>query len=269
MASTNTIPVGLNSHSKYVAFGDDCQFNDIYGYAYIVVKRSRIPWIIRELEAIKTLFSFPTEVTLHCRVMFSGDQRRKAGLSHLTREGIESIVIRCLLLLNNAGVHVRFSSGSLQEFKDTMGNTLTMWDHVNATKLHAPLHHDPKGLISLLSQMCLMVPAPDRRFARSEEWEIVVSKDTTPAKLIGKGSRQAHHLMNGFSSIGAPEGQVFQFTPRISTEATHPLLQLADVAVYALCHALDGSEKAAFWRSQLPSLRQLHHIPYKPIKPHI
>jgi hypothetical protein len=266
VATTKNIPVGQNGDSQYVAFGDDCRFGDICGYAFVVVKRSRIPRVIRQLDAIKAHYKYPAGVPLHCYVLFNGFQREDAGLDHLSRKDAEDIVTRCLMLMNNEGMHVRFSNGSLQQVKDTLGNAMTMWDHVKNEKLEVPLNHDPKGLISWLAQMCLLVPAPDRRFARAEDWEVVISQDTTKVKWLGKGSRQAHNLINAFSSINAPEGDFYQFTPRISNEATHSLLQLADVAVYALCHALDDSEKEAFWRTRLPTIRLLHRVPYNPIK---
>jgi hypothetical protein len=261
MASTKNAPVGQNGDSAYVAFGDDCQFGDICGYAFVVARRSRIQRVIRQLDAIKAHYKFPPGVPLHCRVLFNGDLREKAGLGHLTRKDAEDIVTRCLLLMNNEAIHVRFSSGSLQQVKETLGDTMTMWDHVKNEELQVPLNHDPKGLISWLAQMCLIVPAPDRRFARAEDWEVVISQDTTKVKWLGTGSRQAHNLINAFSSINAPEGDFHQFTPRISNEATHSLLQLADVAVYAFCHALDASEKGAFWRT-LPPIRLRHNVPY-------
>jgi hypothetical protein len=261
-ASNNVIPVGQSKDSTYVAFGDDCQFEDICGYAFAVVKRSRIPWVIRELNAIKAHFRFPTGVPVHCKVLFHGSKRTAAGLDHLNRTDAESIVIRCLMLINNAGVHVRFSHASLQASKNKLGDTLNMWDHVKNVEVRVPVNHAPKGLISLLAQLCLLVPAPERRFARPEEWEIVISRDKTQVKWIGKGERQAHNLINAFSTINVPEGQFNHFTPRISTEATDSLLELADVAVYALCHALNVSEKEVFWRTQLPSIRSLHVVQY-------
>jgi hypothetical protein len=113
-----------------------------------------------------------------------------------------------------------------------------------------------------------MVPASDRKFAHAHEWELVISPDATKIKSMGEGKRQVHNLMSGgFSSIGALEGQFHQFMPHIGTESVHPLLQLADVAAYALSHALDPSDWSSFWRTQLPTIRLLHRVPYTPIKP--
>jgi hypothetical protein len=268
MAETSYTAVGRNPQAKYVAFGDDCHFNDICGYAYVVVKRSRIPWILREIGTIKDEFRIPHATPLHCRVLFGFHQRQKAGLEHLNGNDARSIILKCLLLLNNIGAHVRFAHGILSGFEATMGNSITLREQEGDQGIVLPAHPNPKALISLLAQMCLMVPAPDRRFANSHEWELVISRDATKAKWIGDGGQQSHNLMSGgFSSIGAPEGQFHQFTPHISTEADHPLLQLADVAVYSLSHALDTGENSSFWRTQLPTIRLLHHIPYTPIKP--
>lgn len=268
MTNNNIITVGRDSETKYVAFGDDCHFSDICGYAYVVVKRSRIPWILREINRIKDEFHIPHTTPLHCRVLTSIDQRRKAGLEHLGEDQARSIIIKCLLLLNNIGAHVRFASGNLSAYEAVMGNSMTMRQQASEIEVVLPVHTSPKALLSMLAQLCLMVPAPDRKFAHADEWELVISQDSTMIKSLGDGKRQVHNLMSGgFSSINAPDGQFHQFMPHISTEAAHPLLQLADVVVYSLCHALDPGEKTRFWRTQLPTIRLLHRIPYTPIKP--
>ncbi|MCO5411105.1 hypothetical protein [Ralstonia mojiangensis] len=263
----NIITVGRNPETKYVAFGDDCHFNDICGYAYVVVKRSRISWTLRELNRIKDEFGIPRTTPLHCRVLFSADQRRSAKLDHLDDTQARSIVIKCLLLLNNVCAHVRFANGSLGAYAAAMGDSIEMRNQAGDIEVVLPVHTSPKALLSLLAQIALMVPASDRKFARAEEWELVISQDATKIKSIGNGKRQVHNLMSGgFSSIGAPQGQFHQFVPHVSTEAAHPLLQLADVAVYSLTHALDVSEKTRFWRTQLPTIRLLHQVPYSPVR---
>jgi hypothetical protein len=268
MADKNYSPVGRDPNSKYVAFGDDCHFNDICGYAYVVVKRSRIPLVLREINKIKDGFRIPYATAIHCRELIHPDARRKAGLDHIDDAQAQSIVIKCLLLLNNVGAHVRFASGSFNAYEAAMGDSITMRNQAGEIEAVLPVHASPKALLSTLAQVSLMVPAPDRKFAHAHEWELVISQDATKIKSLGDGKRQVHNLMSGgFSSIGAPEGQFHQFTPHISTEAVHPLLQLADVAAYSLSHALDPSEKSRFWRTQLPTIRLLHRIPYAPIKP--
>lgn len=268
MAEKNYSPVGRDPNSRYVAFGDDCHFNDNCGYAYVVVKRSRIAWVLREINKIKDEFRIPHATALHCRVLFGFHQRQKAGLEHLDENSARAIVIRCMLLLNNIGAHVRFASGSVSVYEAVMGGSITMRNQAGEVEAVLPVHTNPKALLGMLAQMCLMVPAPDRKFANAAEWELVISQDATQTKSIGDRKSQAHNLMSGgFSSIDAPEGQFHQFMPHISTEAVHPLLQLADVAVYSLTHALENGENARFWRTQLPTIRLMHYIPYTPIKP--
>lgn len=265
--ANDIITVGQNPETKYVAFGDDCHFNDICGYAYVVVKRSRISWTLREIDKIKDEFDIPRTTPLHCRVLFSADQRRNAKLDHIDDAQAQSIVIKSLLLLNNACAPVRFAHGGLGAYKAAMGDSIEMRDQAGNVEVVLPVHTNPKALLSLLAQIALMVPAPDRKFAHADEWELVISQDATKIKSIGNGKRQVHNLMSGgFSSIGAPQGQFHQFMPHISTETAHPLLQLADIAVYSLTHALDVSEKTRFWRTQLPAIRLLHRIPYSPAK---
>lgn len=262
MTDTKTIQVGNASDSTYVAFGDDCQFNDICGYVLIGLRRSRIGVITRELDRIKDGFKIPRSTPLHCRVLCGFHQREKAGLGHLTREDAQNTVLRCLLLLNNYGMHVKFAHARLSEFSAKLGDTLTLSDQQQANPIDLAVHHDPKGLISLLSQTSMIVPWADRKLSRFNAVEIVASADKTQAKLFGNGSRQAHNLLQGFSDIGAAPGSVFQFSPRISTTAEDPLLQLADVVVYALCHQLDEEKGQSFWRTQLPPIKNLQSIPW-------
>jgi hypothetical protein len=270
MAKTNYTPVGRDPQSNYVAFGDECYLpvSGICGYAYVVVKRSRIPWIMREIDKIKDEFQIPHATALHCRVLFSIDQRRKAGLEHLNEDHARSIILKSMILLNNVGAHVRFASCALSTYAAAMGDSITMRNQAGEIEAVLPVHTNEKALVALLANVSLMIPAPDRKFARSEDWEIVISEEGSKTKSIGDRRGKVHNLMSGgYSSIGAPEGQFHQFTPHISTPAVHPLLQLADVASYSLSHALDTSEKSWFWRTQLPTIRLLHHIPYTPIKP--
>lgn len=263
-----TIPVGSNSNSTYVAYGDDCQFGDICAYALVVVKRQRIGWILRELDLIKQHFKLPTSTALHCRVLFSGHQRGKvAELAHLSPADVRSIVIRIFLLFNNVGIHICFAHTSLRGFSETMGETINMWDEAKSSRVDLSIHHDPKGVISMLAQMCMMAPSPHRRFAKPHEWEIVISRDKTTVRLFGDSGRQAHNLVNGHSEIGAPAGQIFQFQQRVCSDSEAPLLQLADVAAYALAHAQEQDPKDRFWQRDLPSLNLRHDIFFKPRHP--
>ncbi|WP_231937720.1 hypothetical protein [Burkholderia lata] len=263
---SNIIAVGKNQDSKYVAYGDDCHYPPFCGFAYVVVQRSRIPWVLREIASIKTAFGMPADQRLHCRELFHHHAREKVGLSHLTVADAQSIIIRCLLLVNNAGIHVRFSHARLDEFVATMGNTMNLGNATDGTTATLALHGDPKGLISWLAQMALLVPAPYTRFKHAHDWEVVVSADRTPTRMLGDKRSQAHNLINPFSSIGAPDGMFFQMTPRVSNDDAAPMLQLADVAAYSLTHTLDMTDKGRFWRTQLPSIRLLHTVPYTPIK---
>jgi len=169
----------------------------------IGLRRSRIGVIIRELDRIKDGFKIPRSTPLHCRVLFGFHQRDKAGLGHLTREDAQSAVIRCLLLLNNYGMHVKFAHARLSEFSAKLGDTLTLSDQQQRNPIELAVHHDPKGLISLLSRTSMIIPWADRKLPRFNAVEIVASADKTQAKLFGNGSRQAHNLLQGFSDIGA------------------------------------------------------------------
>lgn len=77
MGNAKTIFVGSDSGARYFAFGDDSQFGDVIVYAFIFVATTRVRAIERKITELKKDFKIPIEVTLHCRTLFSGQQRQK------------------------------------------------------------------------------------------------------------------------------------------------------------------------------------------------
>lgn len=256
MEKSNIIGVGENNQARYLAFGDDSQFGDTLVYAFAFVQRGRVQSVERRLLALKDRFNIPQETTLHCRVLFSGQQREKAGLGHLTPRDARWIVSHAVRILNQRRVLVRYATASLTEWKAALGDELELDGETDGEALKLPVKMDPKGVLAILAQACFIVPPNGSEGPTASQCEIIVSEDRSKVQFIGPRKRRADRMYAGFSDIGAPDGQVFQLQPT-SVEATgHPLLQLADIAAYTCSHAMaDRNGDNAFFRSQHDRLR--------------
>lgn len=110
--------------------------------------------------------------------------------------------------------------------------------HIDGTQLHTmPVTPDPKGFLGLLMQACF-TPVDGRKEPPIHEYQIVVSRDSTPVKFLGARKQQAHNWGRGFSTINAPPNSVFQYDPTIQTAQQTPILEIADVLAYSCAHAL-------------------------------
>ena len=255
MGSSNIIPVGRNDQASFMAFGDDSHFNDTLAYAFAIVERGRVGAIEQRLSALKDRFKIPQDVVLHCRVLFSGHQREKAGLSHLTRRDIERVVSHVVRIMNQHRVLVRYSVCSLAEWKAAIGDEIELLDAYNKPAERVPVNADPKGILTLLAQACFAVPPDGSEGPTASQCQIVVSGERTMVRFVGRTRKRADLMYSGFSDIGAPDGQAFQLDPTIVDAADAPLLQLADVAAYICSHAWKVDAESAFFKQQHAHLR--------------
>jgi len=77
----NIKKVGQNPKAPFCAFGDDSAYKDVLAYAYAVFHRKNISKAKKALNSIKEKFHIPIDVPIHCRILFSGNQRKKANLN--------------------------------------------------------------------------------------------------------------------------------------------------------------------------------------------
>lgn len=255
MGTASTIPVGASDKASYLAFGDDSQVRDTLVYAFALVRRTRLGAVEARIAALKERFKIPNEIVLHCRVLFSGQQRQKAGLSHLTPQDVRSIVARAITIMNHGSVLVRYSVGDLSKFGSTIGSELEMQHESDGSTTKLPVKLDPKGLLGMLMQACFAVSPDGSQGPPASECKVFVSEDSTMVEFIGAKRRRADGMYSGFSDIGAPSGQVFQLQPTIVSAASQPLLQLADIAAYVCSHSVDDSPENAFFREQRDRFR--------------
>ncbi|SRR5581483_6298943 len=255
MGTAATVPVGANENAGYVAFGDDSQFKNTLAYAFAIVRRARLRAIEGRIGVLKERFRIPKDMPLHCRVLFSGQQRQKAGLGRLTLKDVQSIVARVVTIMNQGPVLVRYSIGDLAEFGVALGNEVEMQHESDGSTVKLPVKKDPKGFLGLLMQACFAVPPDGSQGPPASDCKIVVSEDSTMVEFIGPKRRRADGMYSGFSDIGAPDGRVFQLQPSIVPAAGQPLLQLADIAAYICSHSMDDSPENAFFREQRDRFR--------------
>ena len=255
MGTAATVPVGANENAGHIAFGDDSQFKDTLAYAFAIVRRARLRAIEGRIGVLKERFKIPKDVSLHCRVLFSGQQRQKTNLGHLTPQDVQSIVARAVTIMNQGPVLVRYSVGNLAEFGVALGSELEIQYESDGSTIKVPVKMDPKGLLGMLMQACFAVPPDGSQGPPASDCKIIVSEDSTMVEFIGPKRRRADGMYSGFSDIGAPNGTVLQLQPSIMPAAGQPLLQLADIAAYICSHSMDDSPENAFFREQRERFR--------------
>lgn len=246
----NIIPVGGNERSDYLAFGDDSQFGETLVFAFAIVHRSNLTAVEDALAELKEHFGIPQDISLHCRVLFSGQQRQKAGLGHLTAHDARKILMRAVSIMNKGRVLVRYAVGNLSDCKAAMGSEIELLDSSGQPAETVPVSVDPKGILATLMQSCFAVPPDRSEGPTAKDCKVIVSPDTTMVNYIGSRRKRADRMYSGYSAIGAPPGEVFQLDPELADVRTQPMLQLADVAAYVCSHSYDGQSKNAFFRVQ-------------------
>lgn len=110
------------------------------------------------------------------------------------------------------------------------------------------------GFISLAS------PPASKMIPTLDKCQVIISKEKTPTKFLGEGSKQAHYWNAGFSDVDAPENKIFQFKPSIENPKDHIMLQIADLAAYICCKARSGKDQ--FFREQLTRINHGSGVPF-------
>lgn len=249
MGNDSIIPVGNNRAAEYVAYGDDCQYDDIIVFSFVVIRRYDIGWVERRIDVLKEYFNIPKDVPLHCRVLFSGDARRKAGLCHLKSEDAQAIVSRCVRIINQCNIIVRYAFARISNIKTMLGDEIELEHYLDGHKIKHSVNHDPKGMLGHLMNMSLLVAPDGSQGPTTSDCELFVAEDHTKVRFIGDKKQKAHSMYSGFSDVGASEGKIFQNQPTIIKSTDAPLLQLADVSAYLCAHALSDKNKDILFRN--------------------
>lgn len=257
-AASNIIPIIAKSDSEYVAFGDDSNLADVVlAFAFVIVPRKNIKEVETRIVELKNRFKIPQEASLHCKTLFHGDKRRKAGLSHLSINDVHSIVDKAINIINKNDVILRFAAAPLSFFEKIFTPEFEMTHTVDGTTKKFPAKADPKAILGFLMNACCVDVLGNIQAPKIADCEIIAAEEETKTELlIGKERKRADRHYQGFSDVGAPTGMVFQLQPNISTTSKAPILQLADIAAYICSHAFRNSPEDAFFGTQLSRVKK-------------
>ena len=128
--------VGKSRSTPFVAFGDDSQYDGILVFSYVFIPRARLRRVLRDISSIKRKFRFPTDASIHCRELFSGQQRAKQGLSHLTQSDVQAIVQHAVTLINQHDVFLRYAFARTERISGLFSesNTIELEHEVDGSK---------------------------------------------------------------------------------------------------------------------------------------
>lgn len=254
MADPIVIPVGKSTTARFVAGGDECMRKNILSYAVVYVPRTRVSTILRKIASIKKRFRLPQSTPLHCRVLFNPDNRRRAGLEHLSTEHARSVVASAITAIVEARSFVRCAITTVEDARAALGDTMVFRSSVDDATYSMPVGNDPKGLFGLLMSICTLDDPVDHNVPKSIESEIFVASERSKVQFLGRAKR-ADSMLSHYSEIGTPEGVLHQLTPNIAEADEHPLLELADIVAYVCTQAHDSDLKFPYFPQQLARMR--------------
>lgn len=239
----NTIHIGNPVEPRLCLYGDDSAFETTSAYAFVIFEQAKTQAASDSLRAIKKRYEIPETVPLHMRILFSGHARSKLGLT-ISREKIQGLLHDVVNEMNNLSffLHGSYYRGPLPESPET--------DDAPDFRVTWSI----KAMQSLLAKDALIrINFRDYKYS---DMRIIVAEDPTRLPFLGKQRRQAHGWAGG-SDIGAPQGFVFHFSPLVRSPSTEPLLQLADLFVYAIAHALEPANRNPTFPSLLQAVNNI------------
>lgn len=228
----NFVDVGTDSSAPFCAYGDESCYQDRLVYAFAIFRRQDIEKAEKVLEFLRDKYKIPSEIPLHCRVLYNGHQREKNGLQHLSPEDVTEIISKLVYHLSKLPVLCSFayfdhSKISNQDvFVPGVGN----WETIP---------NEPKGILGLLMKSCFAVADDGSQGPRSEKCEIFISAEPTKIKFLGDTRYQAHKGYSGFTDIRPMDGKVYKIQPHIISSKQwrdFPLIQIADIFSYICSH---------------------------------
>lgn len=229
----------------YMAFGDDSSYKGCLSFAYVVLKRTKVRRILREIRQLKQRLAFPDGVDIHLRILNSSHQREKYGLSHIGKLAIESLCNNLVSIINRNDVIVRYAHCREDEaaplFKE-----IKLLDPITGQMKTAETKYDPKGVLGLLAHLG-MTDYPG--YPLLQDTEVYISPDQTQVKFLGPNRRQAHFWASGYSL-----NDQFYFQPHIGDGGYSGMMELADFAAYITCHGVHGLELEPYYFSLMNSI---------------
>ena len=224
----NRIQVGQNPGSQYCGYGDDSVHRSSLVFAFTILSRETIVGAEAKLMDIKGKFRIPHEYWIHCRELFSGDQRKRGGLAHFSPGNVKDLISSIVYEMGKLGAvcHVGFA-------KRPEGELL-----IKESEHFPQLVNADKVILGILANTCFSRQPNAYIPIDMKDVEFWVDKDKTMVEWFGKHSR-SDKLTAGLSVVNAPEGKSFYFLPHIVEHRQVPLLQVADVFAFIGSHAVE------------------------------
>lgn len=238
------IKAGKNKKAPFCAYGDDSHFNEVLVYAYAIFHRKNISKAKKALNKIKNRYKIPIDSKLHCRILFSGHQRKKANLEHLTFDSVRDIISNVIETMNKIPCLLRYGYSIVED-----PNTYFLKPKMERDDV---IKYNPKGVLGILSQSCLCPMKNEPYVPTPEQCEIYASIDKTRIKFIGKKKKRADSYSSGltFKKSFYPDG--LKVTPFIKE---HSLQQIADIYAYICSHAISKKCPETFFKDQLSKVK--------------
>ncbi|MES2204775.1 MAG: hypothetical protein V4496_06095 [Pseudomonadota bacterium] len=228
-----------------MAYGDESQVNNLLIYAFAIIGKNYLSNLEFRLAELKKFYRIPASTILHCKDIFSGDNRKKVGLAHLGEKDVFDLVKGVVAIINRIPIFIKYAYCDHEKCK----NVYTFPSSDTNLDCELLITPTPQGLHGLLAQACFIDRSHGPLF---EECEVTVSHNATKAKFIGKKRRQAHNWCSGFYDTGSA---VKPFSPHIVKADGSSMLQIADVASYICSHALSLNSKTDFSIAQLECIQ--------------
>jgi len=229
----------------FCAYGDDSQYENVLVYAFAIIHRKNLEEFNKAINGIRAEYKFPETEPIHCRILFSGDQRKKRNLDHID---FRSLISRLIEEANKVPILCRYCHTNLPKNK-IMHEKYEDFPQIT---------NDTKGILSILLQGCFAVAANGTEGPTSKDTQIFVSGDKTVIKFIGDTRKQAELHYSAYSEIGASEGEEFFINPHIIQNAdwkNYPLLQLADIYSYICSHALNTKDETNYFLKEFKKIK--------------
>ena len=144
---------------------------------------TNVPKAKKYLLKAKKKFRIPKVLPIHCRILFSGDQRRKTGLDHISIVRIKDLITHLIEEMNKVPCLLRYAHCKVPD------DGRIFLDVIDVEEKR--VRDEPKGILGILSGGCF-TPTNDAIQAPGIELcEIFASKDSTKIRFIGKGRCRA------------------------------------------------------------------------------
>ncbi len=241
--------VGRDPNSPLCAYGDDSQYRRTLAYAYVFFKRKDVTNAKKKLDIVREKYRIPECFPLHCRKLFSHNQREKHGLTHLSNTNVKQLLADLIKKINKVSFLLSYSY--YIEPENGILYTKNKKDDL------LPRVYDPKGMLSTLSQTCLASLSQSQCGFIAEDCEIYTSSDKTKIKYHGNQKRQADSV----NAMLMPQGMAsrrhgnVRVKPHYKNGSEESLLQVADVLAYICSHAVRPECTDPFFSIQLQRVK--------------